>query len=460
MGTEGPRPRPWKAKLAAWWERLRTSLWLVPSIMTSGAVGLALALLSFGDRPAGEHVPLVRWFYSGSPEGARELLSAIAGSMITVAGVTFSVTVVALALASQQYGPRLLRNFMRDLGNQIVLGTFIATYLYCLLVLRSIRGPDSDGFVPHLAVTAGLVLAIASLGVLIYFIHHVTSSIQASSLVAIVGRDLEEAIDRLYPSSIGHPPKEAPFAPPKLPPDFDDRARLISASDSGYLQAVDSDCLMQISTDHDLLMKLDYRPGHFINRGNVIARVWPASRLSATLEESIVEAFVLGDERTLTQDVEFAVDQLVEVAVRALSPGINDPFTAITCLDRLGAGLSRLAERRMPSAYRHDENGRLRVVAAPVTFAGVVDAAFNAIRQYGRSSAPVTIRMLDTIRRIAEHVRTDEARAALSRQAGMIERGSQEALLDQGDHNEVRERYEAALRTLAPTDRSPSREAA
>lgn len=452
-------PRPWKARLAAWWEGLRTSLWLIPSLMAAVAVGLALGLLSVGDRPAGEHLPLVRWFYSGGPEGARELLSTIAGSMITVAGVTFSVTVVALTLASQQYGPRLLRNFMRDLGNQVVLGTFIATFLYCLLVLRSVRGQDG-GFVPHLAVTAGLILAIASLGVLIYFIHHVTSSIQASALVAVVGQDLEEAIDRLFPSSIGYPPMEAESESPALPPDFADRAESLSAAESGYLQAVDSECLIQLAEDHDLVMTLEYRPGHFINRGNVIVRAWSSSGLSEPVRTSIVEAFVLGEERTLTQDVEFAVDQLVEIAVRALSPGINDPFTAITCLDRLGAGLSRLAERRMPSRYRHDRRGRLRIVATPVTFAGVTDAAFNAIRQYGRSSAPVTIRMLDTIRRIAEHVRTEEAKAALSRQATMIERGSQEALPDPHDREAVRERYESALRTLAPADRLVSREAA
>ncbi len=148
------------------------------------------------------------WIYTRGPDGARAVLSTIAGSMITVAGVVFSVTIVALSLASNQFGPRLLRNFMRDRGNQIVLGTFVATYLYCLLVMRTVQGMDGSQFVPHLSVTVAILMAVASLGVLIYFIHHVAVSIQAPELIANVAHELHEAIDRLFPEELGYAPRK------------------------------------------------------------------------------------------------------------------------------------------------------------------------------------------------------------------------------------------------------------
>ena len=437
-----------KTKIVAIVEALRGSLWFVPTLMMAFAIGLSFAMLALDKAFSGIRLKGMALIYAGGAEGARELLSSVSGSMITVAGVAFSVTVVALTLASQQFGPRLLRNFMRDRGNQVVLGTFIATFIYCLLILRTIRGTD-NGFVPHLSVTVGLVLAIASLGVLIYFIHHVTNSIRASTIVAAVARDLEQAIERLFPSEIGtDPPRQARGSSPAIPEDFDRQGRRLAATESGYLEAIDSECLMRLATEHDLILRLPYRPGHFVSAGCTILAAWPAERLTDGDIENMLEAFVIGDERTLLQDIEFSIDQLVEVAVRALSPGTNDPFTAMTSLDRLGSALSRLARREFPSPYRYDEAGQLRLIANPITFAGVVDAAFNQIRQYGRTSVPVTIRLLETIGTIAEQVRTDEARTALLRHATMILRGSREALPEEWDQQSVQERFKEAVEKL------------
>jgi uncharacterized membrane protein len=320
------------------------------------------------------------WLFSGGGEGASAVLGAIAGSMITIAGVVFSLTLLALSLASQQFGPRLLRNFMRDRANQVVLGTFIATFLYCLLVLRTIRRADDAAFVPHLSVTLGVLFAIASLGVLIYFVHHVAVSIQADELVSVVGTELLQSIDRLFPEHIGGEIHGCRDGDPDLPATFAREACPVVAREDGYLQLVDSDDLMTVAKEHDLVLQLHYRPGHYIVAGSPLLRAWPAQQLDEGIRNRINGAFILGGERTSTQDIEYVIGQLVEIAVRALSPGVNDPFTAITCVDRLGSALHRLAQREMPSPQRYDDEHKLRVVAPATSFAALLDAAFNQIR--------------------------------------------------------------------------------
>ncbi|MGQ9572227.1 MAG: DUF2254 domain-containing protein [Dehalococcoidia bacterium] len=388
------------------------------------------------------------WVYTGGPDGARILLSTIAGSMITVAGVVFSVTILTLSFASSQFGPRLLRNFMRDQGNQIVLGTFLATFIYSILVLRTVRG-GADDFVPYISVTFAIVLALASLGVLIYFIHHVSASIQADNIIAAVGRDLREAIDRLFPAGLGYgSPGPESGKEQDLPESFEQEAQPIAAEASGYLQAVDNDGLIVLATERDLLLRLERRPGDFVGQEAVLASVWPAGRIDEEVVHGIRQAFILGTRRTPVQDVEFAIDQLVEIAVRALSPGVNDPFTAMTCVDHLGAALTRMVERPIPSACRYDEGGKLRVIADVSTFAGIVDAAFNQIRQYARCSASVTIRLLETIAEVATHASTNAQREVVLRHASMIASGSRKGLAEERDVADVQERYQAVLKAL------------
>jgi uncharacterized membrane protein len=430
-------------------EALHATFWVIPVLMTLAAIALSFALVTLDEAVRDPALAQVGWIWHGGPEGARALLSTVASSMITVAGVVFSVTIVALSLASSQFGPRLLRNFMRDTGNQIVLGTFIATFVYCLLVLRTVRGVATQEFVPSIAITGGVALALVSLGVLIYFIHHVSASIQVTHLITVVSRDLLAAIDRLFPETLGHGARDAP-RPPNVPPfeDLGREAHPVRAAQGGYVQAIDSDGLMQLAAAHDLMLHVTHRPGHFVVRGTALVTVWCQGGVDEGVAEGVQEAFILGAERTLTQDVEFAVDQLVEVAVRALSPGVNDPFTAMTCIDRLGEALCRLAERVLPSPDRSDEHGTLRVLADPVTFAGLADAAFTQIRQYGRSSAAVTIRLLETLAVVAARTSRPEDRAALHHHALLIARGAQQALPEEWSRQVVDERYRAVERAL------------
>lgn len=439
-----------KTKVFALWDSLRSSFWFVPFLMAASAVGLSIAMIALDEALRDGVVRRVRFAWLGGPEGARQLLSTIAGSMITVAGVVFSITLVALSQTSAQFGPRLLRNFMRDPGNQVVLGTFVSTFLYCLLVLRTVRNHNGDEFVPSLAIAVALTLAILSLGVLIYFIHHVSRSLQVSTLITMVSQELAHAVDRLFPEKLGRgmPPQTTSQSTEAILAEFERDACPIPAEESGYLQGIDTETLMQVATRHDLRLRVCHRPGSFVARHGRLALARPKERTDQALTAQIRDAFILGPDRTPAQDVEFAILQLVEIAVRALSPGVNDPFTAITCIDRLGAALCHLAERVIPSPYRYDGAGTLRVVATPVTFAEAADAAFNYIRQYGRTSAAVTVRLLETITSVAAHARREEDRAALLRHAMMIERGSREGLAEEWDRKEVEARFHAALQAL------------
>jgi uncharacterized membrane protein len=436
-------------KLGKLWDSLHSSYWFVPTLMAGIAIALAFTMLSL-DR-AGKPGPSEKlaWIYTGGPDGARTMLSTIAGSMITVAGTAFSITIVALTLASSQFGPRLLRNFMQDTGNQIVLGTFIATFIYCLLVLRTVRGDDYNVFVPQLSVTVGIVLAIASIGVLIYFIHHASTTIQASHVIGEVGSDLDKAVDRLFPQKMGQSLSETKRRwVEEIPVGFDKEAAPVLATQSGYIQAIDDEKLMKVAKSKDLLMRLKLRPGKFVVQGSELLIVWPGERVNEKLTQHINDAFILGKERTDQQDIEFCIDQLVEVALRAISPGINDPFTAIRCIDQLSAGLCRLAERDFPSPYRYDDDNNLRVIADPVTFVRLTDDAFNQIRQYSKPDVAVRIRMLEALAVIETHTRNKKDRAALLRHANVIEYSSREEVSQECDRACIEERYLAVVKAL------------
>jgi uncharacterized membrane protein len=417
------------SRLALIMDALRGSFWFLPALLTLAAATLAVGLLVADARLPSATVRSVGWIYTGGAEGARSLLATVAGTVVTVVGVAFSVTIVSLQLAAAQLGPRVLRNFMRDRGNQAVLGTFVATFVYCLLVLRSVRGGNGlteDAFVPHLAVTGGVALAVLSAGVLIYFIHHAAVSMQADHVIATIALELDQAIDRLYPERLGEDVLAA-GPPPVVPGDFEATAVVVTAPASGYVQSIDGATLMARARERDLLVRLDRRPGDFVVTGEPLARAWPRERLHDADGARLATTLTIGPVRTLVQDVLFGVEQLVEIAVRALSSDLRDPTTAMRCIDRLGAAVARLADRRMPSPYRRD-GARLRVIAPGVSLAEVVHVAFDAIRARGAASAAVSVRLLETFERLARLRPGRELHVALLRETAETERGSRGAL--------------------------------
>ncbi len=438
-----------KTKLLSLWESVHTSFWFLPTVMALAAIGLSVGMVRL-DRSISVDIPLLNEFlYPGGAEGARLVLSTIAGSMITVAGVTFSITIVALTLASSQFGPRLLRSFMADKGNQVVLGTFVGTFIYCLLVLRTVQGADREtAFVPELAVTVGIVLALAGFGVLIYFFHHASTSIQSERVVDTVYRELISEINRTFPETPAQ--AEPVLVPVEQPGELGthEEAITVAAVSSGYLRAIDTEGLMSLATAHDLVIRLVRRPGDFIFEQTPLARVAGGGEVDSYIYNQVQHAFVLGTYRSLKQDVEFPIQQLVDMALRALSPSLNDPYTAMNCIDRLGAGICHLNARHSPPRHRYDQAGRLRLIVDVYTYEGIVDAAFNQIRQNARRSVAVNIRLLETLQAIAATARRDEQRKVIRRHAEMIHRAGREAAREESDRNDLEERFQEVLQKL------------
>lgn len=442
-------------RVDAFWYSIRSSYWFIPAIMMIGAVVLYFVMIYIDNYVIHvEKVTYLEWLSVNKPEGARSLLSTVAGSMITVTGVVFSITIVALTLASSQFGPRLLENFMQDRGNQIVLGTFIATFVYCILLLRTVRGGEKGFFIPHLSITVGFILTMMSIVVLIYFIHHAATSIQASHVITITGGNLDRAIDKLFPQRIGQGKKVSGtwwVAPEESPGQLGENRAPVHADSSGYVRVVDNSGIMSMARSKDVIIEILYKPGDFIVEGSTLAYVMPENSFTETLGSDITGSFIIGTKRTIEQDSEYAIYQLVEIAVRALSPGINDPFTAIMCIDRLTSALCRMAEREIPSPYRYDEKNQLRVIARTVRFPDMLDSSFNQIRQYGRQSAAVTISVLDSLAVIAQRVTRDEDKKAVLRHAEMIKRGSEEGLPEPHDRKDAEESYVKVLEVLSMT---------
>ncbi len=436
-----------KIKLQNFWDLINSSFWFVPTLMTIIAAGLSFFTVWLDEILANDLVYV--FGYVRGPQGARSLLSTVAGSIITVAGVTFSITIAALTLASSQFGPRLLRNFIRDKGNQIVLGTFISTFMYCLLVLRTINGSQENSFVPHISVTLGVLFATASMGVFIFFIHHVSSLIQVENVIATVTKDLQQTLDRLFPEHLGQSPAQAGegkrVAEETLPANFEDLSIAIKAQKQGYLQGIDADLLLDIATTRKLIFEVNNLPGQFIIEEMELTRIWPPDKLDEELDVQIRQAFILGSHRTAFQDVEFAIDQLAEIALRALSPGINDPFTAISCIDSLGAGLAQLGKRALPATHRYDEQGNLRMVVNVQTKKLLVDRAVDQIREAANSNTAVTVHLLKMIGQVGKYTADKELSQALMHQADLVNKGSYASLPDEAGRSKVKEAYQKAV---------------
>jgi uncharacterized membrane protein len=379
--------------------------------MTVAATVLSYALVEVDAALSLEAVQEFGWLYAFGPEGARAVLSAIAGSMITVAGLTFSITMLTLQLASSQFGPRLLRNVMRDRGNQAVLGTFISTFVYCLLVLRTVRGTEGAASVPHVSVATGVLLALTSLGVLIYFIHHVANAIRIETVLAQLAAEANAAIDRLYPERLGNePPQDATRgSSPGLPDDFARSAVTIRPDRSGYVQRIDTDALMAVAKEHDLVVRVEARPGRFVTPRAAALRAYPGERVSERVANALQDTIAIGFDRSPDQDIAHALRLIVEIAQRALSPGVNDPTTALYCLDRLEESLARLATRDLPSPLRFDAEGRLRVVTEAASFETLACPTLAAVARYALSDADVVNRLLVVIVALG---RTAQPRAA------------------------------------------------
>lgn len=422
-------------------DAVRTSLWPLPGLMFIIGGVVALLLLGIGPNWPNPGDPWAQWVSSGSGEDVRNLLSTLLSAVIGMASIVFSVTVLSLSLAANNYGPRLIRTFRSSRNTQAVIGIFMMTIVYLLIVLRAIRGDMAEDEVPQAAVAVGILLALLSLLALLTFIQGVATLMVADEVIRRVRKEFDAAVAEL-------PQRQDPSEHAIIPDDFEGHASRIRLPREGYVQSVDHDALVEWAERQDAIVRLDFRPGDFVVDGDHKVLVYPPLADLEHARTEIDRFVVSGQRRTPTQDLEFAVRHLVEMAVRALSPGINDPFTAIAVIDRLRGGLSRLCARELPSKTLADRAGKIRVVRDAPSFHGAVDAAFNQIRQAGAAKPSILVHMLKAIGAIAEHTRTDEQRDALIHQARLLKAAGERELKEPSDLADVEREFQATMRAF------------
>lgn len=418
-------------RLIAFWSYLKESLWALPLGMVLLAVLLAIAAVGIRILPEDS----TWWIYSGTGENAAEFLGSLLSSMINMATLAISITMVVLTLAAQQLGPRLIVSFMGDRRTQAALGVFIGTAVYLLIVLRIVQGRGS-GSVPNLAVTIGTALVVASVVALVLFVHHLARSIVSDTMIDRVGSALDRAIDQ--------------YLPPKRKEEDPDGARLVRetgrplrTSDGGYVQVIQHDGIFAAAMEAGAVVELSIRPGHHILDDGIYGWVTPPAALTDDLRDEIESNILIGPQRTVVQDVEFSVRQLVEIALRALSSGINDPYTAMAAIDRLALSLGQVLKHGAPQEVWRDDEGNIRLLAPGSDFEGILDVAFTQIRQAGEEHAAILIRLAEKIGQLAAQA-DNRQRAELLGHLDLVLAAGRRGLREKADLAVLEERVENA----------------
>jgi uncharacterized membrane protein len=419
---------------------LRGAFWAIPATLLILAGGLALVTLWLDlSLPTGASPERVTWLNVDKIRDTDSILTTTAAAILGVAGVSFSVTIASLTLASQQFGPRLIRNFIKDRFTQTVLGFFVATFLFCMLSnpLAGVAGQDSS-YVPVVTLAVTLVLTIVDLLLLVLFFHHICVSIQADYVINGVFTELRSCIANLLPNDGEHENTDVSVIR-AMDKTIADQGKSVRALSDGYIQHIDSHALVAYCQAHSLKVRFNHRAGDYLLSHSVMAYV--QGDYPAHMERQINRFVSTGFSRSPRQDLEYCLRQLVEVALRALSPSVNDPFTAMTCIDRLGAGLSNIANRPMRSPAYHDSDGEIRLILYSSDYQGLVDTAFNQIRQAARGHVDVTIRLLEILSEIIPQTKTSQQAAALHNQAQLIFDASVNSEIHEYDQNTIRQRF-------------------
>lgn len=422
---------------------VRTSLWFVPALFIIGAAVLALGVMEI-DRHFDEQLR-ESWprLFQIEAEGARSMLSSVATSMATVAGVVFSVTIVALTLASTQYSSRVLRTFMRDVSTQCVLGVLVGAYIYCLMVLRTISGSDGS-FTPPLAVFLGFLISIVAVCFFIYFIHHISSTIQASEIIAEIARETSGSLQRILQEeqdeSGGRPPSAE-----LVTLSHQRKWHPVLSHKTGYIQTVQVDCMRIYAEQHDVLLRMECRIGEFIAKGEPLLSVFAARPATAEAAEQLYPLYAIGSSRTIEQDPAFGIRQLVDIAMKALSPSINDTTTAVTCIQYISTLMSECALKCKETSEFYDDQGQIRFIALYPSFAQLMDLSFNQILENGKNNTEVLVQLLRAIQRIARAEKSEQHRAILIEHA----RDVMETARDKPVSRSARERLARQFSQLA-----------
>lgn len=429
-------------KLSFFWNELKSTFWFLPIVIIVVAIAIALSLLNLDQNIDMPEFGIWKFIFIESPDSARSVLTTISSAMIGVTGTVFSVTLVALTIASNQFGSRLIKNFMHIRLNQVVLGTYVATFVYCLFVLNAIKENDNIDFIPRFSILVALVVATCNIILLVIFIHGIAVMIQADNVIANISASISKDIDTLFPEKIGDEQKT-------LRDDEIDNYKnsysfktKIASPRNGYLQYIDGKSLMEKVVKLNGMIELYFRPGYHLVKDEYLATLYTNEELDTDEIKKIQEQFIFGTTRTAQQDMEFSIHQMVEIASRALSPGINDPYTAISCIDYLSSTLSYLSHAQFPSPFRFDEEKKLRVIANTMKFEGLMDASFNQIREYAKGSTIVIFRLMDALITINKFTEQGHQKEAIRKHARMVMNLGKVSIAEQSLVEELEEKYE------------------
>jgi len=430
-------------RLISFWIELRASLWFVPGLMIAASIVLALVLVEVDSTIGNDWTSRYPLLFGVGVDGSRGMLTAIASSMLTVAALVFSLTLNAVNQASGQFTPRIFRNFLRDRANQFVLGYFVSIFAYCLIVLRTIRSGDEAIFVPSIAVVTGLVMAIGGILVLIFFINHIAASLQISNIIGEIVDETKKSISTLFPDDLGKPAAEDDD---EIDDRLDDAQRdwvKVPSSRSGYVKLVDIDDLAEFAANNACVVRMEVAVGSFVGTGSRIVSVLPLDdkEFDDDKIEELNDLFVVSRDRTIEQDIGFGLRQLVDIALKALSPGINDTTTAVNCFENLGELIGELATKEFPERVRVADGKNLIIVKAP-GFADFLGTAFDQIRISGKGNSAVFMKLASAIGLVAERTDSRSRRSALISQLMLTAEYAEMTLETEDEKQRVKKRID------------------
>jgi len=431
------------------WDRLMVSFWFAPALMALTAVLLAWAMYRLDNLIPNEALEGSRLVLSGTPGELRSSLLNMAGIVLATAGVVFTLFTLPLSTVAAQYGSRLLRIFLRDRTTQFVLGMFVATFVYCVAAALSILPAKVQPDGPQLTATVGVYLELATFASLLLLVQHISTMLQAPNIAAAAGAELLNVVNAEISADMksgDDSNARLEIRPPSqgIPDNLSEmEGYSVRLRRTGYIQFIDTDSLLYLAREKNLVIRLLLKPGQFVTPSVVAALVWPPDWVDEHLDQLINRAFQIGNVRTPTQDVEYAINQLTEMAVRAMSPAINDPFTAMTCLDHMGNGLKKFIRQSEKCSHYTDRDGRLSLAFGQVTFDTLLSAAFDMLRHASCNNANVLLHMLEVIDAIGQESNASEVRQLLLHHVKLIQDESRVGDLIEQDRQSIYQSGEA-----------------
>ena len=402
--------------------------------LTLGGAGAFLSWLEETIPAISDWMPKVIFPSHADPQVAQVILAGIGASIMTVVSIVFAILLMTLTLASMQFSPRIIVGFARDGVTQWTLGVFLGTFSYCMAALPAARSLPHP-FAPVVTVMGAMILALTCVAWLLFFVHHISQAISVNQIVHRIASETEVVVDDIMPR-----PRRPRYAQVDERVDALKWELAISSEESGYIRFIDVKRLLDLAKSYHVKIQVLRRVGHFVPQGVPFLRISRAERATADRVEELRSAFDLGPSRTLQQDVEFGILQIVDIALKAISPAVNDPSTAISCVDQLGRILIRVASREPPESLLYDPPGTLRVYVPWPSFEHLLDSAFEQIRMYSKTDVAVSLRMLRALGDIAATTQDANIRRLLIDRANRIVAGCAEQL---GEHEliEIRARH-------------------